>query len=203
MENEIIIKLCDNITSVACLHKEIFADHLLGMLPVKLIEAFYSEHNDGENLFLCAEVNGKTIGFVMGGESFNLRNAKKRFLAKNKFRFGWHILCNRNALKLFIETYLKRNKACFEGNRGRNASFRLLSIGVNKIYQGKGVAQQLLSAYEDRLRILKKGGEPIRYGLSVHRTNIRAIYFYRKMGFRDDASSTVMNLFLCKTISQK
>lgn len=52
MEENIKISECADVMEIARLHKSIFRDHLLGMLSVKLIKAFYEEYNDGENILL-------------------------------------------------------------------------------------------------------------------------------------------------------
>lgn len=57
-------------------------------------------------------------------------------------------------------------------------SYTLLSIGVSRIYQGKGVAKLLVTEFD--LRIKKQTDK---YSLSVKDTNLQALRFYEKNGF--------------------
>lgn len=179
---------------VAKVHKSIFADHLLGRLPVWLIQRYYVCLCKVGALMIVAENNdGQGVGFVLGGQSGILNRGKKAFLMRWWWAFGTCVLMDRIAWRLFEHTYLRRASSAETGGKS-SYSMRLLSIGVNKDMQGSGVAAALLSYFE---AILKTDNSISGYGLSVHNDNARAIRFYQKNGF-DVEAITEMSTYLGK-----
>lgn len=172
----------NDIAFIAKLHKRIFADHLLGQLPVFLIKAFYLSYyksyvSKKAILFDCCFLkDGSLLGFVLGGESHDLNQAKKSFLHKNLFLISCVSLFNFKMYPFFFQKMrilLFLSKIRMGG--GKQPSFRLLSIGVSPEYQGKGISILLLNQFE------KETFEKVRaYGLSVHINNRKAIAFYEK-----------------------
>lgn len=190
----------EDICMIAKLHKRIFSDHLLGQLPVFLIKSFYLSYyksyvSKREILFDgCFQKDGSLLGFVLGGESHDLNQAKKSFLHKNLFLLSCVSLFNFKMYPFIsqkIRILLRNNKIRMGG--GKQPSFRLLSIGVSPEYQGKGISILLLNQFEeetfDKVRA---------YGLSVHINNRRAIAFYQKNGFLFSGENSI-SYFMQKT----
>lgn len=76
--------------------------------------------------------------------------------------------------ELTFERFININHSSDKGRT--ELSFRLLSIGVNEKFQGKGIAIQLINKFEQTL----KNQNIYQYGLSVHSDNFKAIKFYEK-----------------------
>ena len=119
---------------VAKVHKSIFADHLLGRLPVWLIQRYYVCLCKVGALMIVAENDSQGLGFVLGGQSGILNRGKKVFLLRWWWAFGSCVLMDRIAWRLFEHTYLRRASA--ETGGKSSYSMRLLSIGVRKDMQG-------------------------------------------------------------------
>ncbi len=176
MDIEITKATETELCQIARLHKKIFKGHFLAQLPVFLLEKFYKEFLDRNSLFLIAKSNDEIYGFVMGGDSGLLSDAKNAFIKKNFISLSLYSLVN--AISYLWKKLKQSNKYVPIGNMfSQSPSFRLLSIGVR--VKGQGIASALLDAYEN---IIPNHIEA--YGLSVHKSNGRAIAFYKKNGFQ-------------------
>lgn len=177
---------------VAKVHKSIFADHLLGRLPVWLIRQYYvCLCREGAILLVSEDEERSVSGFLLGGSSIVLNHGKNVFLKRCWWAFGTCILMDRLALQLFKRTYLR---SASQGGGGKSSyPMRLLSIGVRKDMQGSGVASALLSYFE---AILTANDSIKGYGF-VHNDNARAIRFYQKNGFYVE-TVTEMSTYLGK-----
>ncbi len=58
-------------------------------------------------------------------------------------------------------------------------SYHIFTIGVNKEFRCQGIGEELLKALAEKLR--KKGIEKL--VLDVHKQNVKAIKFYKRLGF--------------------
>jgi ribosomal protein S18 acetylase RimI-like enzyme len=171
----------DDLRSVALLHREQFADHLLGCLPEALLVEFYRAFL-ADTIFLVAEIDGSLSGFVLGGEDSVLRRNRSQFMRNSR----WQIMGAVIVHPALWPHVWKRAVALWRPGASAIsftsvASTRLLSIAVAEAAKGQGVAGSLLKAFEERLA---KDGN---YGLSVHADNTRAIGFYHKSGFIEEA----------------
>lgn len=171
--------------AIARVHKQIFADHLLGRLPVWLIRQYYTCLFKAGAIAIVAERDTDgIIGFILGGNGRSLAVGKRDFLKRWGALFGGCIMMDRVALRLFWETYVRLKKATSpQSVVGTSFSMRLLSIGVCKQSQGSGIASELLAYFEN---ILQRDFQVKGYGLSVHSDNVRAIRFYQKSGFYEE-----------------
>lgn len=187
MNNQIIDINKNTISSVAKLHKELFPDHLLGMLQVKTIEKFYHSYlNNKEIVFIGAkDMHGNLSSFILGGGISALNNAKKEFIRNHPILFAVSIIKSWKAIKMFVNAYIckKKNERKILGEL-ISRDYTLLSIGTANKYKGQGLSLILLEEFEKRLKMLANN-KPLNYGLSVHLTNSRAIGFYHKTGFMD------------------
>ena len=204
-----------DVADIAFLHKKLFEDHLLGMMPVGLLKKFYNSFLYNENIFICAEIDNQIVGFVLGGLGGSIAKCKKDFLHKNFIHFGLNILIRPRALRMVLKTHFQKNTPPIDNQVvKKTARLRLLSIGVDNSYQGKGIAALIVKKFEETLlerddlrkvlsdSSIENDSAFIQYGLSVHKTNIKAIRFYYKLGFMDE-KETKNGLFLYKMISLK
>ncbi len=194
---------CCQLHEVASVHKSLFGDHLLGQLSIGMLERFYHSYFvDDNNVFLVAMNADKVIGFVLGGDGSRMNEAKARFLKRYYFSFALEIVVRPMAFKMLIRQYWQGRKQSCENKKLRVAPYRLLSIGVLPEYQGTGLSHKLLSSFEDvlRRRFMHSSECSFEYGLSVHKDNVKAIKFYYKEGFMNEAESDI-SLFLHKYLS--
>lgn len=194
---------CYQLHEVAAVHKSLFGDHLLGQLSIGMLERFYHSYFvDDNNVFLVAMDADKVIGFCLGGGASRMNEAKARFLKRYRLGFALEIVVRPTALKMLIRKYEQGKKLSRENKKLRVAPYRLLSIAVLPEYQGTGLSHKLLSSFEDvlRRRFMHSSECSFEYGLSVHKYNVKAIKFYYKEGFMNEAESDI-SLFLHKYLS--
>lgn len=186
MENEYIVRdvFIKDLINVARIHKNIFYDHMLGQLPVFLIEKFYQSCLNGITkqsgvFLLCTDrVSGEVMGFVLGGESAVLNRSKVQFVRKNFLAIIFCGVLFNPKIYPFIWNRIFGNKNNdLLQDLPVQPTYRLLSIGVCDRAKGTGIAKMLIKAYE---RLAFKVTDV--YGLSVHNDNQRAVSFYKKMG---------------------
>lgn len=178
-----IIKVtAKEIPQISVIHKSVFKDHFLGKMPLKIIDLFYQEYLDAE-CFIAAESDGKLVGFVLGGLGSEMNRYAYNFQCKNKVVSTMAILkdpmlWSDSFKKLMGFMKLKLNKQKFNSSKGYESACCLLSIAVDKSFQGKGCSQELISVFENKAKNL---GYDQTY-LTVKRANNRAINFYKKIG---------------------
>lgn len=168
-----------DLLAIARIHKDRFADHLLGRYSVGLLTEFYRAFLDGTILLVHEDERG-VDGFVLGGEAGRLAECRKAFLRANPARCLLETLCRpaiwAPALRQAGRLLLGRKT-----RTGSAESMRLLSIAVDRRASGQGVGCELIRAFEAEL-----GDRWTSYGLSVKDHNTRAIAFYRKCGFEEE-----------------
>lgn len=167
-----------DIPAIAKIHKAQFSDHFLGNYSVRLIEKFYEPFLDS-CVFLVSESYGQLNGFVTGGYSHDLNQAKSKFISDNKIKyFTETILMPTIYLQAlsrvkFLTDFKPPNQ---RPTKNGESGVRLLSIAVAENAKGTGAASKLLENFEKNL-------DSESYGLSVKKENERAIKFYYKNGF--------------------
>ncbi len=186
----------NDVYSVALLHKKLFKDHYLGGFSVSLLEKFYlSFLCENITFIVCTDtISRELAGFVVGGDSKDLAKAKNAFLKTSKFRIFFEILFKP---KMWTGTFERFINISQTSDKDRSElSFRLLSIGVNEKFQGKGVAIQLINKFEQTL----KNQNIYQYGLSVHSDNFKAIKFYEKNCMIVEKKTTTTIFFIKKIV---
>ena len=165
---------------IAKIHKELFSDHYLGQFSVKIIKNFYSGFINKDVLFLVSETNGVISGFVVGGERKEINLSNSCFIKKNIPLYTFEIVFRPQTWKRSFEKLIKvfSQKSSSNENLGNSKSFTLLSIGVSRLYQGKGVAKLLVAEFDQRIK-----KHTNQYSLSVKDANLQALRFYEKTGF--------------------
>jgi ribosomal protein S18 acetylase RimI-like enzyme len=171
----------DDLDDVAALHRVMFHDHFLGQFPARIISRFYESFLRDALFIVARDDEGQLLGFVMGGRTEALDQARESCLQHTRFALAGHIL---SSPRLWPQAW-QRVAARFASPAERPASVsttthRLLSIAVAGASQGRGVAKSLVNAFESGLK------DADEYGLSVEANNDRAIAFYQKMGMRID-----------------
>ncbi|WP_158560387.1 GNAT family N-acetyltransferase [Paenibacillus contaminans] len=166
-----------DIQQISKIHKEQFGTHFLGKYSISLIEKFYLSFMQ-DTVFMVSETAGVINGFVLGGMNRDLELAKQRFLSANKRQYVAETLTTPGLYLPVIQRVSKNlTKSKEESVSPSKIPFRLLSISVSSHAKGRGVAEKLVQAFENEIASLTA------YGLSVKKTNERAIGFYHKMGF--------------------
>ena len=164
---------------IADIHKKQFSDHYLGQFSVKLLERFYDCFFCYETIFIVSETNGILSGFVVGGKLSTINFCTSLFLKRNIPLYIGQVLIRPH-------TWMKSCRKLMNIVRGRKVpkesldsvmDYTLLSIAVSPDFQGKNVACDLISYY----KLMEKYS--CKYFLSVMDSNLRAIKFYKKMGF--------------------
>ncbi len=175
-------KVCvDDLSEISILHRSLFKDHYLGKFTLNFIRRFYSCYLTRNIIFLIAESeDNKVVGFVMGGKSSILAECMNQFMRKFFFQYLVEVIVKPSLWLYTLKRILIlfRNKIKRDSKLDRTLTWGLLSIGIDKQYQGKGVAKKLLIEFELALPL-----DISKYILSVKEDNKKAIAFYNKNGF--------------------
>lgn len=172
--------LATDLTDVAEIHKNQFSDHYLGQFSIELLRLFYSGFLNRDIIFLVSEVDGRVCGFVVGGNLKSINRCSSIFIKDNISLYTREIF-------LRPHTWVKSLKKLFNLLFRKNVpaesldyimEYTLLSISVCPSFQGKGIAGQLVTAFDSNMKEYSD-----EYFLSVKDTNARAISFYEKNGF--------------------
>lgn len=169
-----------DIDIIAGIHKDQFNDHFLGKYSVGIIKAYYKEFI-GNSLFLVYKEENTIKGFILGGQQANIKNSKDRFLKNNFFKLIMATLIKPDlyfqAFARLKERFIKKSIEENEKTTTDKIVYVILSIAVAKEFLGKGIAQALVNAFQERT------GKVAEIQLYVKKSNKRAIRFYEKMGF--------------------
>ena len=168
---------CDDLYDIALIHKEQFKSHFLGKFSVGLIRGYYESFTDNTIFLKCKDPNG-CCGFILGGAERSISKGRKKFVSNYKYKI---ILESIFKPRIYFDV-IKRIFSFISfkpiiSNHIEKDNFVILSIAVSKINIGSGVAKKLCEEFEDRMLGQKK------YGLYVMKENLRAINFYKKIGF--------------------
>ena len=160
---------------IAKLHQQYIPLGFLSSLGSGFLTRMYAfMANDDAAILLVAVDRGTVVGFVSG--TVDVGSFYRRFIIKNILR-GFVLipkLVTGDRLKRAFETLLYPRK-----NKAMNLpKAELLSIVVDRAYQGKGVAQSL---YE-HLKQFYKSKRVREFKIIVGSTLTPAICFYQKMG---------------------
>jgi len=191
---ETVITRCANhkdLKSVAKIHKESYPkDHFLNELSLYLIKNYYESFLKYPCIFLVSVRSEKICGFVLGGRRDILVRAKNDFIRENKYKIGLYVISNLFSVKFMrkflprfvnlLKTGLFKRFHKINSPEPQMSSYTLLSIAVANEMKGKNTGKILLYNFENELA--KLGVE--KYTLSVKKSNIPAIKFYYKNGFR-------------------
>lgn len=170
----------DEIDALVVIHVSAFPDFFLTQLGTRFLRLYYSSvlsHPEGV-LLGCYE-GDRLTGFcaaTINSNGFNKRLIKFHFFA---FAMETFILLLTN-IKALKRLYLNLSKSD-STNTDKGDYAELLSIGVDRGYQGKGIGKQLLMTLEEEVRC--RGCRKLSLTTDYH-NNEQAIGFYRSMGYR-------------------
>lgn len=141
-----------DIEQIVVIHCDAFADFFLTELGPTFLSFYYSCFiRSNEGMVLCAEENGKVIGFSATAKrcrGFNLSMIKNNI---NHFMWISIVLLFSNPKALFR---LVRNLTKTNGHVIDTEDYaELYSIAVKKGEQGKGIGRKLLLETENRLKV--------------------------------------------------
>lgn len=178
----------EDMPEVSRLHMVCFPDYFLTKLGQSLLTQYYRIFLEDHQLFCVADADGKIVGFCMG--YYAGRRSRDRFIQTCKFpligrciqlmfRFDRDTIQRVSTLAK-VKLLPKRKKRRGDAPQPTFCQADLLSIGVLPEFRGTSVAEDLVTAFEERM---KKNGVS-RYSLSVKAENGRARAFYAKQGFQ-------------------
>lgn len=179
-----------DLRKIANVHMVCFPHTFIASFGHRLIEKYYMEYLNEDNLFIVAEDGDEIQGFCMGYRTGS--KAREKFMQKNKFflvlRMAWLTLCFNKLVISKCINFINPPKMLDEV-RKPTAEGDLLSICVTDVNKGKGVAKELVTEFE---KLLRSNGISD-YTLSVYKTNNRAISFYEKCGltFYEDRNDEI------------
>lgn len=182
-----------HIKGLVDLHKKSATEkNILPLFGDKAIEKFYEWWIDKEDVIAFVAVfNGEVIGHILGPLKVNYRSDLNKFLFPYLVK-GFFLAFFKKPLKLLklifkrfsfvilsIKLLFFRNKSKIENIEFEKYGI-LLSIDVDVNFQGKGVAQELNKMFLSEAKA--KGNKKVT--LSVRDSNLRAIKFYEKTGWK-------------------
>jgi len=187
----------NDLPEIARLYEEVFSDHFLGHMDQKFLKLFCSQFiNSATNCGYVAKCNGKSVGFLLG----TIDNAPfNQFYRQNFIPLAWivvkkyltdayvrkHITKRLGNILVAIQTLLPSFKRESTTNQCNTlVPARLLAIGVETNYRGIGIANSLTGQFCAEMK--SEGLKAV--GLSVLIWNKRAINFYKKDGWIQEAS---------------
>lgn len=196
-----------DLDEIAKIHKESYPeDHFLNEFNLFLIKKYYKGFLKYPILFLVCIKHEKICGFILGVESDISSKAKSDFIKENKYILMQYVISrifSKKFILKFFPRFINLVKSSFlnrlnkkETTISLEKSFQLLSIAVSNEEKGKGIANILVGNFE---KMLKKDSIK-KYFLSVNKSNIRAIKFYKNNNFyieKDNKTSIEM----CKILS--
>jgi ribosomal protein S18 acetylase RimI-like enzyme len=190
----------DGIVSV---HQQNFPDSFLTRLGAYFLKLYYSEYIDTPgNYGLVAVCDGISVGSLVG--TAHPRTTYSQFYKKN-----WYLLAPTIGIRMLIDGKLRNDvmnriphvrlaissllsrsdpkpppvPINSQSTNRKSVPARLLSIGLLPEYRGREIASQLVEHYCAQLK--NDGIDKV--GLSVESTNLRAIAFYNKSGWQQEA----------------
>lgn len=170
----------DEIDALVVIHTSAFPEFFLTQLGRRFLRLYYSSVlSHPEGILLGYYEEDRLTGFcaaTINSNGFNKRLIKFHFFA---FVIETFILLLTN-IKALKRLYLNLSKSD-STNTDKGEYAELLSIGVDRKHQGKGIGKQLLMALEEEVK--QRGGRKLSLTTDCH-NNKQAVSFYRSMGYR-------------------
>jgi len=180
---------------IAKIHKEEIDQEFLSQLGVKFLSLLYESMISSTNAFVViAKNNNKIVGFISGAD-----NTKKfgHYFYKKYFIKTFFILVPKllqfSTLKKILETARYSKKAEYESRNSDKIekkelpSAELLVIAVKKEFHGRKIAQKMFDFFVNEM----KNRKIKQFKVVVGENLLRAIGFYKKMGFKFYSSVSV------------
>lgn len=183
-----------HLSEVARIHKKSYGkDHFSASFTMRDLMEYYDSYiNMNAYCYISVDDAGSIVGFVIAG--YNTSKSLQNFIASHKIKLVLYLIWSPRELwnKVLAKIY-----GLFAENRRSSASLRLLSIAVDPTFQNRGYGAQIIRCLESKLL---ENGEKV-YGLSVRKTNIRAIEFYNNNGFVVEMRDRT-NVYYMKKLSE-
>ena len=168
----------DFVDSICYIHKKAYSkSHLTSSFSLSLLNSYYVSLINASKYSFVAIVNNNIEGFVISGDNFGPE--MKIFQRKNFFKiiiFSFsRPLTFLNKTFYYLSTVfriLSKSKI----NTENKVKYRLFSIAVLPYTQSSGLGTKMISHLEKKL--IEK--DIYHYGLSVKRSDNRAINFYKR-----------------------
>ena len=171
-----------DLNRIADLHIACFKGTFIAYWGANLIARYYQKFLAEGGPFVLAFDDDNLVAFCMG--YYDGSNARNAFLQENKFRLALRmlVLClsfNKLVLKKCWNFVFGAKKNGEQDAKKVKAEADLLSICVMDTYRGKGISVELVKQFESR--VINAGRSDLM--LAVYQDNVRAIAFYKKMGY--------------------
>lgn len=166
----------DDSEAIANLHKLGIPTGFISQQSITFLSALYAYLIKNEIVF-CAKDNEKVLGFIAGTLTTN--GLYKKFLKKNLTLLVTFVLKNLfsfSFIKKATETLFAPKKTTIDDYETELPE--LLSIVVDKNYNGQGIGQELVNAFEERLIELNVKEYKVVVGSKLAANN-----FYLRKGF--------------------
>lgn len=166
----------DDVDAIVSIHQSAFEGFFLTSLGEGFLSVYYSCFiKSGDTVLLCAEEDGKLLGFSAATRVCKGFNG--RLIKDNALRFmmvGLRLLfTNPAAFVRLVKNFTKKSDEVEDDEKYGE----LYSIGVSAEAQGKGVGKALLAETEKQMRIEKLSLTTDYYD------NESTIAFYKKCGY--------------------
>ncbi|WP_318503774.1 GNAT family N-acetyltransferase [Photobacterium leiognathi] len=161
-----------DIMQIVNIHKYNYPkDHLTSQFDDNLLYNYYSLLSDFSSDIFIARFNDKVIGFAFLGNNYG--SLMNYFLKLNKKEIFYFLLRNKKTMFKFLISKFNKERSTFKSD----STIRLISIAVDCEYKKHKVGMHLINYLNTNLKNKK-------IGLSVKKTNIKAINFYIKNCFQ-------------------
>ena len=160
---------------IAKIHLDSYSsNHFTSGFSLDKLGEYYFCLVDASDISFVAKENDEVLGFIISGTY--LSNGVKKFINQNRFWLLFQLL---KRPQILYEKLVEVIRGKFNFSKPSVATFRLLSIAINKNARSLGVGTAMLKFLEGELIIRDINI----YGLSVRDLNTSAIRFYERNGF--------------------
>lgn len=188
-----INNLDNYIDSICQIHKKAYSSsHLTSSFPLWLLHSYYNSLVKASAYSFVAMHNNKAEGFVISGNNFI--DEMKEFQRKNFFKIVFFSFLRPVTFLYKSYFYIKSKFSMSKLNRNfeNKVKYRLFSIAVMPSTQSSGLGSKMVNHLEETLIHMKI----YEYGLSVKRSDKRAISFYERNSFLFEKSVEDNDFFI-------
>jgi len=163
---------------IASVHYSAYSkNHFTSCFSEEKLEKYYQYLVESSDLSFVLDLGDGVEGFVISGRSVGV--GVQKFI-QDESKYLWTVFLKHPYF--LYEKVISKLKTKFSSpdTGGISVPFRLMSIAVNPNNQSKGVGAELIEYLEASLPNSEGG----LYGLSVRKSNKRAVEFYFRHGFK-------------------
>lgn len=171
-----------HLEEIARIHYSAYSEeHFTSNFSLKKLKEYYKELIISSDLSLFFTDEGRSIGFIIAGESIS--KGVSHFIKGNRSYIIFLLLTHP---KFLLEKLTDILKSFLPSEKKECSKFRLMSIAVDSTIHSRGYGKRMLQIFEEYL----KKGSHLSYGLSVRNDNEKGIRFYIDNGFVLEAETS-------------